>query len=780
MNGGSINDVPGPGSGRGGSRRLTNIEQQMLAEDNAAAVANNTGGQYGGGGARGGPGPAGLQGGSNGLGMYGTGTGGLGAPGAFRGAHGQGMLPGQFDDPSGGLAGLQAAQGEGLNAMNGLAARGLAGASILQQQQHQQQQQQAAQQQAMAAHQAQQFGGPGGAGDFQGLMPTGFDGADPSSNLIGNPAAVASYNPYGQPGLHYNHAGAGLGGGADGTQGLNPNAGAAGGARNQQFANPAAGAQGGPSLFDQGYNFARSEMALARHQAAFNNNAALMAGGGQTGLHLGNQAAGLRGLGPGAVSSYGNYGPDPLMGGGGPVGPDPYLSRGPADGGGGAASAQHLATIPAIRLAQHRSALQRRMLVNNLPERKDGSFPVVLYQESDEHKLTAYQCLLRKQLELFEADEDDVRCSTRQGRTAPIKLGQVGLRCRHCAGVQLAARTKGAAYYSQTVEGIYQIAQNMSKVHLCERCYRIPRDVRRQLIVLRSDCRRAIGGKEYWSENIRTLGVYVEEGILRVKKAPKEEESGEDKEGTDKKEEEVAAEIDVEKKEERDDAIMSIEGEEEKSDEKQGENDVVTKGDDDEESNKQKDKEEKPLKEEGEKDEKQDDKDEQMRAEEAEGEKNEEGDEEVVVNGEEKEKNEEEDEEVVVNGEEKEKNEEEDEEVLVNGEEKEKNEEEDEEVVVNGEEKEKNEEDESQPVDDTEEKDGEDIAKEREIENEKEEKDEDDANEEPEENSEIEEDQLSVNGEQKSEKKQEGEADDDGSEIPSNEDEKQGEEDYMC
>jgi len=752
MDGGSINDVPGPGSGRGGSRRLTNIEQQMLAEDNAAAVANNTGGQYGGGGARGGPGPAGLQG-SNGLGMYGTSAGGLGAPGAFRGAHAQGMLPGQFDDPSGGLAGLQAAQGEGLNAMNGLAARGLAGASILQQQQHQhqqQQQQQQAQQQAMAAHQAQQFGGPGGAGDFQGLMPTGFDGADPSSNLIGNPAAVASYNPYGQPGLQYNHAGAGLGGGADGTQGLNPNAGAAGGARNQQFANPAAGAQGGPSLFDQGYNFARSEMALARHQAAFNNNAALMAGGGQTGLHLGNQAAGLRGLGPGAVGSYGNYGPDPLMGGGGPVGPDPYLSRGPADGGGGAASAQHLATIPAIRLAQHRSALQRRMLVNNLPERKDGSFPVVLYQESDEHKLTAYQCLLRKQLELFEADEDDVRCSTRQGRTAPIKLGQVGLRCRHCAGVQLAARTKGAAYYSQTVEGIYQIAQNMSKVHLCERCYRIPRDVRRQLIVLRSDCRRAIGGKEYWSENIRTLGVYVEEGILRVKKAPKEEESGEDKEGTDKKEEEVAAEIDVEKKEERDDAIMSIEGEEEKSDEKQGESDVVAKGDDDEESNKQIDKEEEPLKEEGEKDEKQDDKDEKQ------------DDKDEPMRAEE------------------EKNEEEDEEVVVNGEEKEKNEEEDEEFVVNGEEKEKNEEDESQPIDDTEEKDGEDIAKEREVNSEKEEKDEDDANEEPEENSDNEEDQLSVNGEQKSEKKQEGEADDDGSEIPLNEDEKQGEEDYMC
>merc|ERR1711957_785266 len=99
---------------------------------------------------------------------------------------------------------------------------------------------------------------------------------------------------------------------------------------------------------------------------------------------------------------------------------------------------------------------------------------------------------------------------------------------------------KGAAYYSQTVEGIYQIAQNMSKVHLCERCYRIPRDVRRQLIVLRSDCRRAIGGKEYWSENIRQLGVYVDEGILRVKKAPKESDATDatrKEEGSDDKKE---------------------------------------------------------------------------------------------------------------------------------------------------------------------------------------------------------------------------------------------------
>mmetsp|Transcript_12212 Transcript_12212/g.22734 ORF Transcript_12212/g.22734 Transcript_12212/m.22734 type:complete len:514 (+) Transcript_12212:465-2006(+) len=133
-------------------------------------------------------------------------------------------------------------------------------------------------------------------------------------------------------------------------------------------------------------------------------------------------------------------------------------------GGGGAAAAAG-SSIPGIRLGVPHDgrALHISQTVHShsyslpLPPSKPGEFPAVLYTEADEEKLTSYQCLLRKQLELFEANMDDVRCSTRQGRTAPIKLGQVGLRCRHCAGVHLASRTKGAAYYSQTIEGIYQV-----------------------------------------------------------------------------------------------------------------------------------------------------------------------------------------------------------------------------------------------------------------------------------------------------------------------------------
>lgn len=76
----------------------------------------------------------------------------------------------------------------------------------------------------------------------------------------------------------------------------------------------------------------------------------------------------------------------------------------------------------------------------------------VLFVDGDEDFLTEYQCLLRKQLEVFEASENDLRGST-QGRNTPILLGQVGLRCRHCANLPLAARTKGAVYYSQTIDG---------------------------------------------------------------------------------------------------------------------------------------------------------------------------------------------------------------------------------------------------------------------------------------------------------------------------------------
>ena len=141
---------------------------------------------------------------------------------------------------------------------------------------------------------------------------------------------------------------------------------------------------------------------------------------------------------------------------------------------------------------------------------------VGLYLDYDEQTLTGYQCLLRQQLELFEARPDEVRGSA-QGRNTPISLGQVGIRCRHCAAIPKAARNRGAVYYSKTIDGLYQVAQNMSKLHLCKTCHKIPEETQKKLIKLQKVNNRASGGKEYWAEGLRVLGIYEDGSVLRFK-----------------------------------------------------------------------------------------------------------------------------------------------------------------------------------------------------------------------------------------------------------------------
>jgi hypothetical protein len=141
---------------------------------------------------------------------------------------------------------------------------------------------------------------------------------------------------------------------------------------------------------------------------------------------------------------------------------------------------------------------------------------VNLFLDFDSETLTEYQCLLRKQIELFEAGPEDIQASA-QGRNSPILLGQVGIRCRYCATVPIHSRPRGFAYYSRTVDGMYQVAQNMSKLHFCKTCRFIPRDLQISLVALQQVNRRAAGGKEYWAEGLRVLGVYEDGKVMRFR-----------------------------------------------------------------------------------------------------------------------------------------------------------------------------------------------------------------------------------------------------------------------
>lgn len=135
-----------------------------------------------------------------------------------------------------------------------------------------------------------------------------------------------------------------------------------------------------------------------------------------------------------------------------------------------------------------------------------------LFMACDVESLSEYQCLIRKQIELFSATTSDIELTV-QGRNRHIEAGQVGVRCRHCADLPIKKRARGAVYYPSKLGCIYQAAQNMASVHLTKHCTRVPSYIRTEL--LKKDRKSSAGsGKEYWALGASTLGVVEADGRL--------------------------------------------------------------------------------------------------------------------------------------------------------------------------------------------------------------------------------------------------------------------------
>jgi hypothetical protein len=145
---------------------------------------------------------------------------------------------------------------------------------------------------------------------------------------------------------------------------------------------------------------------------------------------------------------------------------------------------------------------------------------VPLFLDYDREVLTEYQCLLRQQIELFEAGPEDIRENVK-GRIKPVRVDQLGIRCRHCKMLPPEHRARGAVYFAYNVEGIYQLAQNMGKKHLCDGCGEIPTGLKHKLSQMyrsKENNNRRAGGKAYWVESLAVLGVYKDKatGMLRL------------------------------------------------------------------------------------------------------------------------------------------------------------------------------------------------------------------------------------------------------------------------
>jgi hypothetical protein len=137
---------------------------------------------------------------------------------------------------------------------------------------------------------------------------------------------------------------------------------------------------------------------------------------------------------------------------------------------------------------------------------------ICLYTENDSQVMSEYQCLIRQQMEAFVATVDDVQFHKSKSMSSSIRVGRVGIRCRHCAVLPQYSRAKGAVFYPKDLNTLYQVGQNMVQNHLLAFCKLVPNKIKGQMEKLRHERRRGRGGREHWASSAKLFGIDEDRG----------------------------------------------------------------------------------------------------------------------------------------------------------------------------------------------------------------------------------------------------------------------------
>ena len=151
-------------------------------------------------------------------------------------------------------------------------------------------------------------------------------------------------------------------------------------------------------------------------------------------------------------------------------------------------------------------------------KKQEPATSIPVEKPSDVDQLSKYQVLIRRQLEYFISQKEDADYSV-QGRKKQARLGQVGIRCRHCSHLPHRLRGRGSGYYPAKLSSVYQAAQNMATNHLHQFCSKIPPETREQLHDLRGGRNDSAvgGGKQYWADTCQEIGLVEEDDGLRFR-----------------------------------------------------------------------------------------------------------------------------------------------------------------------------------------------------------------------------------------------------------------------
>ena len=103
---------------------------------------------------------------------------------------------------------------------------------------------------------------------------------------------------------------------------------------------------------------------------------------------------------------------------------------------------------------------------------------------TDPHYLNPIHCFVRRHLEYFVAGKEEVSAPS-PGRKLKAVLGQVGIRCIHCARLSPKDRVKRSICYPPSIGGIYHAVSNIKCDHFAL-CRGLPPAERQEFLRLRS------------------------------------------------------------------------------------------------------------------------------------------------------------------------------------------------------------------------------------------------------------------------------------------------------
>ncbi|KAL3806618.1 hypothetical protein ACHAXA_004422, partial [Cyclostephanos tholiformis] len=131
------------------------------------------------------------------------------------------------------------------------------------------------------------------------------------------------------------------------------------------------------------------------------------------------------------------------------------------------------ASLLAIGSKIHLNQPQHLGMSNVIPDDKRQG--VLLAIPEDKDWLSDMDCYVRKNIEVFTSTQSDVE-NAALDRKYPIKVGQVGIRCVHCARTSSGARS-AAVSYPYSISGIYESVREFQRMHL-ETCPNIPKGIK--------------------------------------------------------------------------------------------------------------------------------------------------------------------------------------------------------------------------------------------------------------------------------------------------------------